>query len=326
MVVVYRNKINEAKKIYQYVDKNDKIITDKKILDYIAALPPIPPAYNDVEIFVEKNPKIIFQGRDIKGKLQQIYSAKYRSDADKGKFKALTEFGYKLPQINTQIEKNMRSSTLTKGKIISLILLLIQDCGFRIGSLNYFNLNKSIGLSTLMRKHVTIKPKNITIKFLGKKGVPNNCNITDPIIIREITKIARDKKPNDFMFSYIDTDTKEEMLVSGEDINDWLKMFGEEFTTKMFRTFATNVLFIELMHDTKPGTLTESQRKKKTKEILEILACSINNSPTICKKSYLSPELLKLYIEHGRKYENDINKSSDDSTKRFITFLEKYHF
>lgn len=326
MVIVYRNKINEAKKIYQYVDKNNKVITDKKILDHIAALPPIPPAYDDVEIFVEKNPKIIFQGRDIKGKLQQIYSAKYRSDADKSKFTALIEFGYQLPKINKDIQKNIKNAKLTKGKVVSLILLLIQDCGFRIGSLNYFKLNKSIGLSTLMKKHLTFKPKNISIKFIGKKGVQNSCIITDPTIIREITKIAQDKKPNDFMFIYFDVDVKADMLLSGDDINNWLKYYGEDFTTKMFRTFATNVLFIELMRDTTPGSLTEPQRKKKTKEILEILSCSINNSPSICKKSYLSPELLKLYIEHGRKYENDINKSSDDSTQSFITFLEKYHF
>jgi DNA topoisomerase-1 len=324
MTIIYRNKINEERKIYQYVDKNNKIVQDKKILEYINSMAPIPPAYNDVRIYYEKNPKILFDGRDIKGKLQQIYSTKFRLAADKNKFKSLIEFGYKLPEINKQIEKNINGA-LTPEKVISLILVLIQDCGFRIGSLTYFKLNKSIGLSTLMRKHLTFKKdKTIQIKFLGKKGVENNCIVKNPVITRELTKLASTKKPNDFMFSYIDN-SNQEMLLSGDNINNWLKTYGDDFTTKMFRTFSTNVLFIDLMHETKPQTLTENERKKKVKQNLEILSTCINNSPTICKKSYLSSDLLKLYIEHGKKYETDINKSSGTFMQKFIMFLEKIH-
>lgn len=320
MVVIYRNKINEEKKIYQYVDKYNNIITDKKILDYIDNMQPVPPAYNDARIYYEKNPKVLFDGRDKKGKLQQIYSAKYRATADKDKFAALIEFGYKLSTINAQIQKNIKSVVLTKNKVIALILLLIQECGFRIGQLAYYKLNKSIGLSTLMAKHLTFKSKSLLIKFSGKKSVENSCTITDTQIIKQLHNIAVTKKPNDFMFSYYDG--PDEMLLSGDDINTWLKTYGEDFTTKMFRTFTTNVLFIDLMQHTAPHTLSEAQRKKKIKEVLEVLACSINNSPAICKKSYLSTDLLNLYIQHGRKYETDINKSTGSAEQKFIIFLE----
>lgn len=316
MVVIYKNTNN------QYVDKNNNIIRDKKILDYIANMQPVPPAYTDVEIMYEKNPKILFQGRDVKGKLQQIYSPKYRLQADKDKFKSLIEFGNKLPMINMQIEKNIKG-LMCKDKIISLILKLIQICGFRIGQLSYFISNKSIGLSTLMAKHLTFKKdKTLQIKFLGKKNVENNCIITDPVIVREMYNISKLKKPNDFIFSYYN-EMNDEMVLSGDNINTWLKTYGDDFTTKMFRTFMTNILFIDLMLNTKPHLMTENQRKKKVKEILEILSCNINNSASICKKSYLSADLLKLYIEHGKKYEIDINKPLDSSPQKFINFLKK---
>lgn len=320
MVVIYRNKINEEKKIYQYVDKNNKLITNPDILNYIANMQPVPPAYDNARIYYEKNPKILFDGRDKKGKLQQIYSAKFRAMADKNKFKALIEFGHKLPTINLQIQKNIKDTTLTKNKVIALILLLIQECGFRIGQLTYYKLNKSIGLSTLMAKHLTFTKTTLQIKFAGKKGIENNCTITDPQIITQLYKIALTKKPNDFIFSYYNG--PDEMLLSGDEINTWLKSYGDEFTTKMFRTFTTNVLFIDLMHDTKPNLLSELQRKKKVKEALEIISCSINNSPTICKKSYLSSDLLELYILHGKKYQNNINKLTTTPTQKFITFLQ----
>lgn len=326
-MIIYREKIDEKKKIYKYVDKQGNEIKDKKILDYInIGLKPIPPAYNNVRIYYEKSPKILFDGIDANGRLQQIYSAKWQAVANKIKFKALIDFGRKLPVMEMMMFKNIKSPKLTKNKVISIILQIVKYCGFRVGQLKYQKLYGSIGLSTLMKKHLTFKNTNksnngkeLHIKFLGKKGVQNDCVVTDILIIEEMEKIANNKTPNDFLFVYDDEITNEKKLITAIDINNWLKFYNPEFTSKFFRTYAVNDMFINIMKSTKPSSMTLNQRKKKITEIIKDLSETINNTPAICKKAYLLPELIALYIDHPRKYESILIKKSGSL---FIKFLE----
>ena len=124
-MLIYRKHIPEKKNKFLITDKNGKIIKDKKILSYVESLV-IPPAYKDVKIFMEKSPKILFEGFDDKDRLQQIYSAAHRKKGDKKKFANLVKFGRTLPKIMADVYKHIKGSKLTKEKIISL------NCFFKI--------------------------------------------------------------------------------------------------------------------------------------------------------------------------------------------------
>lgn len=328
LVSIYRKKINEKKKIFEYTDINNSVIKDKKILDYIASLPAIAPAYNDVIIFYDstgKVPKILYQGLDAAGRLQQIYSPQWRKKADKEKFTALIEFGKTLPKMILQMQNTIKSPILSKNKLISIILRIVSLCGFRLGSLKYQKLYNSTGLITLKKKHLKFKKDILEIEFIGKKGMKNECIIKEKIIIDEIKKIS-DKKTNDnFLFTYVDSITKEEKVITAIEINNWLKSFNPDFTSKFFRSFHINERFIQILREVNPTKLTESQRKKKVNELLKELSCEINNTPAISKKSYLDPDLVKLFIEQPKKYQKDINDNNYNSNINYIKFLERTH-
>lgn len=326
-MIIYRETINKDKKIYKYTDKNDTIVKDKKILEYIDSLV-IPPAYHDVEIFYEKSPKIIFQGLDANNRLQQIYSKKWRESADKQKFKDLIDFGRKLPAMNLDILKHLKSPIPSKEKIIAIILRTITLCGFRVGQLKYYDLYGSIGLVTLMKKHLKFKEtKNeLHIKFTGKKSVVNECVITDKLLIQEIHKYASNNK-HEFLFMYFDKELNEWKSINAIDINNWLKSYNENFSSKMFRTYAVNVTLIDMLREigkeTKFNSLSEPQRKKIMTAVIKDLSCSINNTPAICKKSYLHSGLIDLFVEHPIKFKKDILDSGYTASLTFIQFLEK---
>ena len=327
-MIIYRKTINQEKKIYLYEDKNGKKVTDKTIIEYITKLS-VPPAYNNVEIFIERDPKILYSGIDQAGRLQQIYSPKWREKVDKEKFKALIDFGYKLPKMIKEMEKHIKSKTLTKEKIISLILSITSLCGFRHGSVKYKILYGSVGLITLDASHIKFKTvKNIKeahFSFIGKKGVKNECIITDKIIIDELEKLVKDKDKKEYLFQYLDKETKSLTHITAIDINNWLKSYNPEFTTKFFRLFNVNTSFIEIMQDTNPSSLTEAQRKKQVVDAIKTVSCEIQNTPSICKKSYLNGDLLKLYIEHPRKYTSILIKGSERPYIKFIKFLESIY-
>ena len=126
---------------FKIIDKDDKLVTDSTVLEYIKSLV-IPPAYKDVTIFYEKSPKILFEGYDDKGRKQQIYSAAHKKKSAFKKYCNLIDFGRVLPKMETDLNKYVKNSTPDKNKIIALIIKIIMKCGFRVGNLKYKKLYK----------------------------------------------------------------------------------------------------------------------------------------------------------------------------------------
>ncbi len=312
---------NKDKWIYK--DSKGVIIKDANILEYIKKLV-IPPAYNRVVIFYEKSPKILFQGYDDKERLQQIYSKEWREKADIAKFTSLINFGKKLPQMTLKMLEHIKDNKITKNKLISIILRITALCGFRIGQLKYHKLYNSVGLSTLQKKHLKFVNNSLDVKFIGKKGVLNECTIDDALIVAEIKKISATKKDNDFLFTYDSEENgnKETKIINAIDVNNWLKNYDPNFTTKYFRTFEVNDKLIDFLKNTEPEKKTLNQRKKTIVEAIKDVSCSINNTPAICKKSYLNQKLIDLYINHPKKYKKQLIDNNFSSRVNFIKFLE----
>jgi DNA topoisomerase I len=307
---------------YENVD-GDRI-KDKKILEYIQNLH-IPPRYHDVSIFFIKNPKILFQGYDDAGRLQQIYSPAHCKAACKKKFQSLIDFGHALPKIYSDCEKFMSSSKPTKNKIISIIIKIISLCYFRVGNTKYVRLYDHYGISTITTSHIQKKSKGLRIEFVGKKGVINECLIEDPKINNALGSLVSGKKPKDHVFTY--EENGETKLISAIEINNWLRQYGDDFSTKMFRNFDSNVLFIEFMRkehsaqDADPDQIPLSKRKKALVAAMKEVSQEINNTPAICKKAYMSPDLIKLYLDHPRKYKTMFLKPGS-ARLAFINFLK----
>lgn len=308
----------DKKPKFKIVDKNYNVINDKKILEYIQKLV-IPPAYADVKIFYEKSPKILFQGYDNKGRLQQIYSKEHKEKTMKKKFCNILEFGKVLPQISNDINQYIKDKVFTKNKIISIILKIIIKCGFRLGNIKYQKLYNSFGISNILKSHVKIKGDEMYIKFIGKKGVLNECIIKEKIIIDNIKKLIFGKNNNDYVFTYDDN-----TVITALEINKFLKAYHINTTSKHFRTWDTNILFIEYMRNNEdPIKLSLVKRKKTVISAMKLISTQINNTPNICKKEYLHIDLLSLYLDNPNEFKKYFFKCNDAS-KCFINYLEEY--
>jgi len=317
-MIIYRFKENDK---YIYKDYRNNIIKDKKTLEKINNIV-VPPAYENVKIYLDNCSKILYEGYDSKGRLQQIYTALHRKKADKQKFCRLIEYGKILPKLQSDINNYIKSTRITKNKIISTIIKIIMTCGFRIGNIKYKILYGSTGISNICKKNIKFNSKNTTIKFIGKKGVLNECNITDASIIKSLHDLLKNKKDNDYIFTYMVNNNQE--LIKPIDINKWLESYGN-FVTKDIRTWNVNIKFIEDMKNITKDIhkLTITNRKKNVVSIIKDIAISINNTPAICKKSYIHPSLIDTYINNPRTYKRHfIGESS--SRIIFLNFLKCY--
>jgi DNA topoisomerase-1 len=311
----------DTKPKFKIIDSTGATVNKNDVLDYVTKLV-IPPAYDDVKIFYEKNPKILFQGYDAKGRLQQIYSHTHKKKAMKKKFCALLHFGKVLPKIEADIKNHMSSTTFTKNKIISLIIKIVIICGFRIGNIKYQKLYNSFGISNIFKEHISMEGPNMLIKFIGKKGVLNECIIKDKTLIGEIIKLISNKSKKDYVFTYKKNGTDE--VIKAIEINKWLKEYHIDTTSKHFRTYDTNLLFIAFMRDKEdPVKASPSKRKKIVVDAMKIISCQINNTPAICKKEYLHIDLLNLYLENPKKFKKYFFGCSTPR-QCFINYLEEF--
>jgi DNA topoisomerase-1 len=313
-------KIKTGTKIIHYENKQGKKITDKKTLIYIDKLR-IPPAYNNVVIYYEKSPKILFTGIDDKNRKQYVYGLNWCKHRSKVKFSAVLSFAQKIPKIQNDINSYLKSAKFSFNKVMAMVLKLVMSCYFRIGNQKYEKLYGSYGVITMKIKHLTFKNKILHIKFIGKKGVENTCLVKDKILLVAIKKIISGKKKTDNVFQYYENNTWNN--IKAKEVNIWLKYYAKDITTKAFRTYDTNIFLIEKLRAYGESKLKESEpkRKKTTNAAIKEISELVHNTLAICRKEYVHPEILQMYLKNPRKFKR-LFMAGNSSRIAFIKFLK----
>jgi DNA topoisomerase-1 len=284
---ITRKTIN--KKYSYYI--NNKKITNKKLLDKIEKIY-IAPAYKNVKIFLDK--KILATGFDNAGRKQYIYSDGSKKDRETKKYKKLYYLSIHINKINEKIERDLSKKEYTKEKLIAFLLKIMDKCNFRCGNKKYEKKYGSYGLTTLHKKHVSIKKDSIHINFIGKKKVLNDCIIKDKNIqniMKDIYQLSSNKNPYLFSIKYKNND----IHITTKDINKYLKNFG--ITTKDLRMWNANILFLQNVKEISSNSKNKKINKKKIiKLAIEKTAKLLHHTPTICKNSYIYKGLIDVIL------------------------------
>jgi DNA topoisomerase-1 len=312
-------------KKWKYTTKQGKAV-DAKTVKYIEGLV-IPPAYRDVQIFVEPAPKILYTGFDDKDRPQSIYSPAWARKARSKKLCSLVQFAKKYPTMIADMKSQIQATRPTKNRVISVILRIISLCYFRIGNVKYEKLYKSHGISTITPKHIKfIKLKGkpaAHIQFIGKKAVHNECFVVDPDTLGALRGLVQSSRGGDsHLFVYKDMSSNEWKHITHLDVNNWLKKYDPIFTSKLFRTLDTNVLIIKDLSKKPPNELKESARKKNIREVLKVVSGKVHNTPAICKKDYSDPNILEIYVSKPRAFTKHFVTPKSDSRILFINYMK----
>jgi DNA topoisomerase-1 len=79
-------------------------------------------------------------------------------------------------------------------------------------------------------------------------------------------------------------------------VNDYLReISGDDFTAKDFRTWAGTVLAAIALREFEAVTL-RAHMKKNIIRAIEAVARVLGNTPTVCRKCYIHPEILESYL------------------------------
>lgn len=276
---------------FSYRDMRGRRVRDRQILDRIAKLA-IPPAWTDVWVCADANGHLQATGRDARGRKQHRYHPRFREHRESAKFDHLAAFGRALPTIRQAIHSHMRKHGLPRQKVLAAIVHLLDTTLIRVGNDEYARSNKSYGLTTLKDQHAEIHGEQLRFVFTGKSGKKWRLTLRDRRIAR-IVKAAQDL-PGQRLFQYEDDDGAPQSVTS-TDVNAYLReISGEDISAKDFRTWGGTVLAAAALDAfAKPDTAALA--KANIKAAIDKVAGSLGNTPAICRKCYVHPQVLASY-------------------------------
>ena len=171
---------------------------------------------------------------------------------------------------------------------------LLETTLIRVRSDEYAKQNKSYSLTTLKNRHVEVQGNELRFNFKGKSGKVWRLGICD----RRIAKVIRacQELPGQELFQYLD-EQGQTRNVTSSDVNAYLKeISGRDITAKDFRTWHGTVLAALALQELEKVD-SPAGAKKTIKVAIRRVAGRLGNTPTICHKCYIHPEILHSYIE-----------------------------
>jgi DNA topoisomerase I len=253
----------------------------------------IPPAYQNVWICSSPRGHLQATGRDARGRKQYRYHARWRSHRDSQKFDRILAFGGALPRIRRRVAQDLRKSGLPRERVLATLVRLLDKTLIRVGNEEYVRANNSFGLTTLRNRHVRVSGNTLQLEFRGKSGIFHRVRISDPKLARLVRRCA--DIPGQELFQYLDSDGNRHRIGSN-DVNEYLReVSGDDFTAKDFRTWYATTEALGLLRKLPVGSQREVKRHLKS--VIAAVAARLRNTPTICRKCYIHPEVLLAFSE-----------------------------
>ena len=165
--------------------------SSKAEVDRIRALA-IPPAWTDVWICAYENGHIQAVGTDAAGRRQYLYHPAWRERRDREKFDEMLDFARALPELRETVARDLRRRELVRARVLACTVRLLDLGFFRIGGEGYAEENRTFGLASLERRHVTLEgDETIRFDYRSKGGKRRVQLVTDRAAFKVVAALKR---------------------------------------------------------------------------------------------------------------------------------------
>ncbi len=125
----------------------------------------------------------------------------------------------------------------------------------------------------------------------------------------------------------VSTPNQDVKKIKASDVNEFLKIYGDNISSKNFRTWNANTHFLESVKNNLPDSFkdlkTITKKKKYIKDRIADVADKLHNTSAVCKKEYLNPDLLKYFENKFMKAINQVrNLGNKNLDTHYLDLLE----
>jgi DNA topoisomerase I len=275
------------KNAFRYLDGRGREIDDPKTIARIERLA-IPPAWKEVWIASRVGAKLQATGYDRAGRKQYLYHSDFRAMQEQAKFERLIRFGERLPELRAAMAEHLGNGELDRDRVSAIALRLINLGWFRAGSDRHTERSGTYGITTLRKRHVSVRGGRIRLEFIGKGRTQIKTTLVDDELAAALRELLA--QPGSRVFRYVNGDGL--CNLTNPVLNEYVKRHhGEEFTAKDFRTWGGTLLaaiaFAERVPDGN-GAVTAVMRR---------VAAQLGNTPAVCRASYVAPAVVDQYLQ-----------------------------
>ena len=278
---------------FRYVDARGNRIGDEAKLERIDALA-IPPAWKDVWISPNAGAKLQATGLDAAGRRQYLYHPDFRAQQDQAKFDKLVRFAEKLPDLRQAMAKHMDLEVHERERVCAVAVRLLNLAWFRVGSDRYAKSSRTYGVTTLYKKHVSVRGSKIAFAFRAKHKALVRTTLVDAELAGAIDDLL-ELPGGGRLFRYENGNGL--CALSGAVLNEYIQEhMGEEFSAKDFRTWGGTLLAAVALAERDPPE-SEAEAKRRIAAVMRTVGERLGNTPTVARSSYVSPAVVEQYLD-----------------------------
>jgi DNA topoisomerase IB len=180
---------------------------------------------------------------------------------------------------------------------------------FRLGDDAYTDAYGSHGLTTLERRHLSTTDEGVAFAFIGKSGVDQLIEVTDPRVCRVVRSMARSRRRDSRLLCFRDGRRWEPL--AAEDINSAIRdLFDLDVTAKDFRTWHATVRVAAALGSVERAA-SVSGRARQVRAAVVAASELLGNTPTVARGSYVDPRVIDLF-EHDESIAASISRLDAD--------------
>jgi DNA topoisomerase-1 len=282
-----------SRRSFRYLDAHGQEIADPAKLERIRSLV-IPPAWTDVWISPRAGAHLQATGVDAAGRRQYLYHSAFRALREQAKFDKLIRFGEKLPDLREAMTQHMGHDEFDRERISAVATRLINQAWFRVGSDRYARESKTYGVTTLSKRHVSVKGHRVTFRFHAKHRALVRTTLVDAELADAIKQLLA-LRGGSRLFRYRwegDLDS-----LTGKRLNDYIRIYlGDEFTAKDFRTWG-GTLVAAIAFAEHGSVETPAEAKRVVAAVMRTVGERLGNTPAVARSSYVSPAVVEQYLD-----------------------------
>lgn len=253
----------------------------------------IPPAWTDVWICAFPNGHIQATGVDAAGRRQYVYHPTWREQRDREKFDRALALAESLPAARRGVTIDLRREGLPRERVLAAAFRMLDTGRLRVGSERYAREHGSVGLSTLLGAHASVRDREVVqLHFPGKSGQEWESEVRDPDLAALVSVLKR-RGLRARLLAW--TDDRGPHPLRAQEINaDIRERTGGDFTAKDFRTLhGTAAAAIALA---RAGVKrSASAQDRAIAAAVRSTAEMLGNTPAVARASYIDPRIIDLY-------------------------------
>jgi DNA topoisomerase IB len=256
----------------------------------------IPPAWRDVWICAAANGHLQAVGTDAAGRRQYLYHPQFRAEQEQAKHDHVLDVAEALPRVRVAAVAALGGRGLTRERVLSTAVRLLDFGFFRIGSDRYTDQNSTYGLTTLLREHTRRRGNTVIFDYPAKHGRQRVQAVVDPLTCRTVVALRRRRGGGERLLAYWEPPDWRD--VTSDDVNAYLKELGGlEITAKDFRTWHATVMAAVALAVSRPAVHGETSRRRAVARAVREVSGYLGNTPAVCRASYINPRVIELYEE-----------------------------